>query len=378
MNKSRRIFYLLSPALILALILAVTPLALAEGNGTADDPYIIANGEQLYSVRNDLGAYYRLKSDIDLSDFLADKKTGWQPIGTSSPKAPFTGNFDGNGYKITGLWIDNSGKRHMGLFGYTDGAVIKDLGLELAAAGIKGGGETGGLAGRQDGGSIKNCYVTGSISGGIYTGGLVGMQAKSCNIEGCYVRGSVSGKDNTGGLVGRQDGGIIETCYVIGSVSGDNSTGGITGDQTNIDEQEGGRIENCYTGCSVNGKNYSGGLVGIQGGSGSIANCYATGNVKALDENSKTGGLVGLAQNSEINNCYAAGNVEGFEDIGGLVGRASGSGTKIENSFALNATVEGTANVGRVVGNHAGGSLNGNYALECMLVNNAVVPASDS
>jgi hypothetical protein len=127
------------------------------------------------------------------------------------PDTPFTGGLDGGGYKIIGLWIDRSGITGVGLFAAARGATIKDLGVEIAAAGVRGYASVGGLMGRQaGGGSITNCYTTGNVSGvGGNVGGLLGAQYGSSRasntVISCYTTGNVTGS-STGGLVGFQGG----------------------------------------------------------------------------------------------------------------------------------------------------------------------------
>ena len=102
-------------------------------------------------------------------------KSGWEPIGIYDDdglSAPFDGSFDGNRHKISGLWIDRSGKYHVGLFGFTNEAEIYNLGVEIAVAEVIGANYSGGLVGIQEGGSIENCYTKGNVIGG-ESGGLV-------------------------------------------------------------------------------------------------------------------------------------------------------------------------------------------------------------
>lgn len=56
----------------------------------------------------------------------SDRKFGWLPIG-SIPENPFRGIYDGNGYKITGLWIHRPNSPGIGLFGFIDQAKISNL-----------------------------------------------------------------------------------------------------------------------------------------------------------------------------------------------------------------------------------------------------------
>ena len=111
-----------------------------SGSGTQNDPYCITNPIHLNQLRNYLnqsGVYFKLLDDIDLTDFLENENPlqGWQPVGNSS-SAAFKGILDGNGKKITGLWIDRSGSDNVGFFGYTTDATIKNV--TIVASTIKG------------------------------------------------------------------------------------------------------------------------------------------------------------------------------------------------------------------------------------------------
>ena len=93
-----------------------------EGEGTADNPYLIRTAGDLgyvsFNLKND--AYYSMQNDIDLSG-----KT-WQPIGSS--RNPFSGVFDGNGFTISGLTCSLQERfGYHALFGVTENAVIKNL-----------------------------------------------------------------------------------------------------------------------------------------------------------------------------------------------------------------------------------------------------------
>ncbi len=199
--------------------------------------YEIRTLSELQAVNDDLAGHYILMNDIDASETAKwDSGRGFVPIGNYT--APFMGIFDGNNKKITGLTI----KRHdgsVGLFGkaYT-GSTIKNLGLEDFT--IAGNECCGGLVGSQDGGSISNCYSSGSVSGGSSCGGLVGSQDGG-SISNCYSFGSVHGGSGCGGLVGSQEGGSITNCYSTARVPGtDDDHGGLVG------SQEGGSIRDCY------------------------------------------------------------------------------------------------------------------------------------
>jgi len=284
-----------------------------SGAGTSSDPYIITTAKQLDEVRNDMSysTHYKLANDIDLTGYLAQGgggyaqwgEAGWNPLGVFSDRTTFFGNFNGAGYKITGLWINRPDEQHVGFFGYTSLSTIDSLGIEIAAAGIKGGaGNTGGLVGTQAsfGQNISNCYVTGSVSGIGTVGGLVGSH--SGNTNNCCVVGSISGR-TAGGLMG-----------MIGSFS---------------------NISNCYTIVNVTGNFAGGNQIGGLGGripvGGNLSNCYVIGNIGNNDYNSNAGGLTSEVTGVYMDNCYVAASVNGTFNVGALVGNSSS--LRINNCF---------------------------------------------
>jgi hypothetical protein len=91
----------------------------------------------LNKMRENVGGKYIFMTNIDLSEatseggeFYRDGK-GWEPIGT--PDTYFKGIFDGNGYTIKGLTINNAASAHStyaGLFGYCYLAEFMNIRLE--------------------------------------------------------------------------------------------------------------------------------------------------------------------------------------------------------------------------------------------------------
>jgi len=91
-----------------------------SGDGSKENPYTITEARHLYNLAwlQDLGyyddesnlAYFRLDSDIDMSELTKDNvQSPIPPIGILSSDTtyahPFIGNFDGNGYTINNLII---------------------------------------------------------------------------------------------------------------------------------------------------------------------------------------------------------------------------------------------------------------------------------
>ena len=279
-----------------------------NGNGTAASPYLITSAAELDEVRNFMVGvnYFRLENNIDLTLFLASGGTdGWQPIGDNSSNnfnTRFGGNFDGNGKKITGLWINRplgwgpppgNYEDYVGLFGAIHGANIYNLGIEIVSPGI---------IGRHK------------------VGGLVGSAFNNSTITKVYTTGTVAGIDYIGGIIGES---IFNT------------------------------ISNSYSTCDVNGSDYYvGGLIGIANNT-SISNVYATGNVSTVN-NGKIGGLTGvIVENSSISYAYATGNVKGNIFVGGLVGELQDD-SSIKNCVVANGNIEalnGASFINRIASN---------------------------
>ena len=143
------------------------------GSGTKEDPYLVATAEQLNNVRYHLNKHFIQTADIDLSSYNAG--SDWEPIGSYSPYAPFTGTFDGNGKTISNLTIKRSTTNYAGLFGFARYSHIKNVKLEKVD--VTGQDNVGGLVGYNDNGLIINSYATGTMTGSKYVGGLVGQTA---------------------------------------------------------------------------------------------------------------------------------------------------------------------------------------------------------
>jgi hypothetical protein len=211
--------------------------AFAGGDGSAGDLYQISTCTELESAGIvDLDANYILINDIDCTDTIEE---GFNPIGDSS--TPFTGTFDGQGFKITQLNIDLD-VAFIGLFGQTSAtAEISNVGLENVnfTDGASGTSlaRAGGLVALNNG-SITNSYSTGDIVVHLtgQAGGLVGLNSGAGGvISNSY---SLANVTNPGGLAGGLSGGntgTITNSYSVGVVSGRVSPpggGGLTASNT--------------------------------------------------------------------------------------------------------------------------------------------------
>ena len=160
----------------------------------------ITDAYQLQLMFLNLGAIYSLANNIDATQTLNwNAGGGFAPIGISSP---FTGTFNGNSYTISNLFINLPTTDNVGLFGYTSGATIENVGL--LNANVTGQNNVGALVGYNNNSSrIDNSYATGSVIGGSYgAGGLVGSNNNSSSIDNSYATSSVSGTFGVGGLAG--------------------------------------------------------------------------------------------------------------------------------------------------------------------------------
>lgn len=383
------------------------------GTGTEEDPYIISTPEHLaylsYLVNNNLaegdsmdmgggmimkmqfsGVYFEQRADIDLSAHV------WNAIGNldmvNQAYLIFSGNYDGGGYKITGMFTDGSDYIG-GLFGVVcglnDNITLKNINIaesyiqNMGAAGVVGMmmlvspsvqinvenchnsavviGTTiaGGIiaGGESAGGSIVDCGNTGNILGLSYAGGIIGQLSHSTSpltIDNVYNEGSVTGS-YAGGIVSDTNDTTLTNSHNTGNIFGINSNGyvgGLIGDSYET------TLDNCYNTGSISGKaQYAGGVVASLGGSSGISNSYNSGDVNVGTNNSTVGvgGVVGYAvfQTYEnplsINNCINYGNVTSDQINTGGVAGYSAYGSDFENCVNY-GDISGTQYVGGIAG----------------------------
>jgi len=186
-----------------------------RGTGAENNPYIVKTKTHLENLaflanagKTFEGEYIKLDTNIVLNDTTGwrtwnQATTGleqWTPIGGG-----FRGNFDGNGYVISGLYI-NTTAGNQGLFGNTFGANISNLGL--VGFYVRGGNNIGGIIG--SGGSISNSYAIGNVVGTSFVGGIIGG---SGTVTRSYFVGSVTGTSSIGGIVGSASGSTVTSSF---------------------------------------------------------------------------------------------------------------------------------------------------------------------
>ena len=218
-----------------------------------------------------------LDTDIDLTG------KDWTPIGTSFSNK-YTGTFDGGGHTIKGLTVTTN-DQFVGLFGSIGYAgTVKNVMMEdVQITSNRSSGFAGGVAGYSDG-TIENCSVSGSVSGTVYVGGVVGAQWNG-SITGCSSSATVKGTVYVGGVAGQTNSSATLTaCYATGNVI------------IEMDPK----------------KNIAGGgLVGMNAGSSLLA-CYATGNVTSTGSSTGNVHIFGLLGDNytTVTACYWKNNQE--------------------------------------------------------------------
>ena len=373
--------------LCLALLVGMLPVAaLAEDNPPANGevsladaatntPIVISSVEDLKKIGTDaypMDGSYVLTANINLG---ASAKKPWTSIGK------FTGTFDGDGHTISGLYLNagNLGPTDQGLGLFTmvgEGGTVENLTVKGKIDGTNAGVVVGGIAGKNNGGTISNCTsivdITGSVNSNV--GGIVGS-SESGTIVDCHNTGSIdvtcSRSDiSIGGIVGVTNNGTVKTCENTGNVTVDHyctGTGGIVGYAVG-----GSKVSNCRNSGSIDGnKSKTGGIVGEN--YGAVLKCYNTGDVRS---DGTAGGIAGrnVSENSgsgsTVENCYNIGDVtgavSGSGDVGGIVGYNNNSenfDSKIKNCYNT-GKVTGTGNLGGAVGQIATGDVSDCYYLD--------------
>ena len=280
-------------------------------SGAAELGYIYDSNTKTYTVYNADGLMNIAelvnggKSDINITLDTDIDLTGkdWTPIGTDYDNS-YKGTFDGGGHTITGLTFTTNDE-FAGLFGWLNRAgTVKNVvmeGVQITSNQIYGG-SIGGVVG-YSWGTIENCSVSGSVSGTVYVGGVVGAQIGG-SITGCSSSATVKGMVDVGGVAGQTNSSATLTaCYATGNVI----------------------IE------MAPAKNIAGGsLVGMNAGSSLLA-CYATGNVTSTGSSTgyvHIGGFLGNNYANVMTACYWKNNHE--QGIG--YNKKSTEATKVDGS----------------------------------------------
>jgi len=288
----------------------------------SDGSYTVTSADGLMNIAELVNGG---KSDINITLDTDIDLTGkdWTPIGTDYDNS-YKGTFDGGGHTITGLTFTTNDE-YAGLFGWLNRAgTVKNVvmeGVQITCNQIYGG-SIGGVVG-SSWGTIENCSVSGSVSGTVYVGGVVGVQIGG-SITGCSSSATVKGMVDVGGVAGQTNSSATLTaCYATGNVT----------------------IEIAPK------KNIAGGgLVGMNAGSSLLA-CYATGNVTSTGSSTgyvHIGGFLGNNYTT-VTACYWKNNHEqgiGYNKVGTDTEVTKVDGTDVTWQKAVDAMNTALQNAG--------------------------------
>ena len=248
----------------------------------------LVNGTLTDGTEQNTSASAVLTADIELSGET------WTPIGSES--TPYTGTFDGQGYTISGMTIENA-ESYSGLFGNVTG-------------------------------TVRDFTVTGSIT-------ITGDETVS------RVGGAVGslGTASVGGTVSGVTSGVNIT------VSADNDhIGGVVG---SMPENSSPTVESCvYTG-DITVTVAAGSVAGVVGyiRTGTIQNCANQGGISInTGGNGSVGGILGYCNNGKIyiRNCYNSGSIaaEGTANVGAIVGQNNKTQATVSNCYYLTGSAD--------------------------------------
>ena len=385
--------------------------AFAGGSGTAEDPFQIANAQQLALLakvtnqeydfdhldERDLyrNGHYVLTADIvlnDTSNFVNWESEPpayvWEPIGTRRHDGgyrDFEGVFDGQGHTISGLYslsalLHEKEQTAGGLFGTADKAQIRNVNLtdSMLIAAEKN--EAGLLVGCSMNSVIENCHVSGRlIVDHVYSSGGVAGYVYDDVFADCSFSGGIAAENISG-----QVGGVCGTLSCTGERLVNDASievrhspvlsacGGVVG-----------LVSDAALRDSVNNGSVT--VYGQAASVGGVCGQICAGSTNAKDENGKTledenGKWIKVPANGEIIGCTNNGSVTAAEaeNVGGIAGSGCSCvrpiGTIIIQGCVNNGEILGLENVGGITGEVF--SEYGNYQLQ-QCVNTGSVTGSD-
>ena len=325
-----------------ALLLSFSVCGFAAGEGDL----LISDADGLWAFAKEVnenqnsyeGKVVKLTADIDLAN------VPWTPVGSNS--ASFKGTFDGQGYAITGMYVDAPFNNRAGFFGLIEKAVIKNI---IVSGDIKASANnTGMIVGNvswNSGSKIENCKAIGSI--------LNVTEGNEDNVGICI-----------GGIIGNSQTGKTKI-YIVNCISEVNITannlicGGVVGISSNT------QISNSYSTGQIKIKTPAGawfagygGIIGYADDGVDVKNCVSSVNLDTLTE--YVGGIVGNGNiKVSIFNCVSFSDVRGKNNLGGILGyQAKADNCVIKNCINMgkvaSVTTGGYSDVGAISGNNSG------------------------
>ena len=428
------------PDIATATIFLVVVALIAGTVGCTLPPRQINDWYDLDAIRDNPAGRYRLMNDLHsaspgywtVASRVGNYRRGWQPIGTSSN--PFTGSFDGQGYEISGLFIDRPDEDEVGLFGCVgEAGIINDV--EVVDATVTGKQYVAGVVGSNLG-TLSNCYFGGSVNGGRCLGALAGLNVGTIsnshynysevliNAANMITVGALFAEDFQQWLangkslyvdqtLSREDGHYLvndvsdfkellafgqhdslkfrltnnldlggESNFYIPYLAGEFDGNGHKILNLTINSDSASQV-GVFGYVAPSGKvtqlggenvNVAGAYVvgGLVGGSnGIVSDCYCSGNVAGND---CVGGTIGYNWNGSVSNSYSAGSVAGQSDVGGLVGNNGGALTNCHSSSSITGwnSAGGLAgtNKGNLANSYSSGGVTAGYSVGSLVGTN--------
>lgn len=260
--------------------------AFQGGEGTAENPYLIATAGDFKQIEQAPAAYYSVVDDVD---FMGIPFTGLT--------ANFSGVLRGNDHVFSNLLLSNGGLFH----NVYPSAQISDLVIDRPtvlldgayAAAIVADAVMGNPSGADSTTTLRNIHIYHPVVSGTADlfGGIAGAANLYARIEGSSVRMAEIDLPETevGGIIGQTaTSATVTACAFSGSINGGLQVGGIVADQS----AEGDVVSNCHVDAEIIGRGNVGGIAGFTG-RGKVNNCFVEGSVM-LHSDSKEGSVGGL------------------------------------------------------------------------------------
>ncbi|MCD8389917.1 MAG: dockerin type I repeat-containing protein [Oscillospiraceae bacterium] len=316
----------------------------------------VSDADAVLTANIDLNPGHTFDEDGSYTtDETADVLRAWEPIWNKGNSGGYSGSFDGQGYTISGIYINETVEiegnyafeGYYGLFGYISGGTVKNIVLKNSSICVS----------ADENMSYYTSIYIASIAGYVINNGEI----RNCQISS-VVRAIASSDavSYAGGLVGRMASGVISDCENSGSVyattenhSATAFAGGIVGYVFS------GEVNNCENNGVVSafssaGNSHAGGIVSYMYNS-TINNCANDGKITstAPSRSGCVGGIVSYGIGGTVSDCKNSGSISasGYDAYAGAVGQTAGSELyNITNRSAVNATADDNAYAGGIVG----------------------------
>ncbi|MBR3101437.1 MAG: dockerin type I repeat-containing protein [Muribaculaceae bacterium] len=357
------------------------------GTGTAADPYQISTLDHilnlsLYSQQLTTfeGVYFVMTNDIEASNPNIQGIRVW---GIGGGNRQFSGVFDGQGHKLTGIALTTPMFEWIGVNGVVKNVVIDHPQM----TGVKTTNNAAFLAGTVSG-TVENCRIVDAVQNftvttwTYYNGGVAAYVTATGVVKDCIYSGTVTTAAGFGAIAGRNYGGLVRGCKSAATIVVTNSnvaSGGIGGmsqwmehgaeynyvdcvfeGNLSIDSAspssvsmggiigDGGaaRIKGCVNKGTIVGLGYLGGIAGKLSGNSCVEDSYNIARVSdyfmahgqasvSYGMSDYVAGLVGFMMGGTIDRSWNGGTLRSARSAGGLIGStgASGGNVVVNNSY---------------------------------------------